>query len=102
MHEVLLVPDNEKTDSHTLERMVREVNETQVCPEDKLSDHVYHYDSQTKIFEIAESYEKRQMKKELSHGASVLGELNHMKDECASRMKDIGVNKKETAEVAVI
>lgn len=37
--------------------MVKEVNATQVEPADQLTDHVYHYDSQNHIFELADKYE---------------------------------------------
>ena len=40
--------------------MVKEVNATQVEPADQLTDHVYHYDSQNHIFELADKYEERQ------------------------------------------
>ena len=39
--------------------MVKQVNETEVAPEDLLTDSVYHYDSKEKIFELAEKYEER-------------------------------------------
>ena len=39
-----------------LEAMVKEVNATQVAPADKLTDSVYHYDSQAKIFELGEKF----------------------------------------------
>ncbi len=45
IHEILLVKDNGQFDRAALEQMVREVNATQVAPEDKLTDSVYHYDS---------------------------------------------------------
>lgn len=43
IHEVILVPDSVAGDRDDLTRMVREINDTQVEPEDVLSDHVYHY-----------------------------------------------------------
>lgn len=43
IHEVLLVPVNEKTSVKELEGIVREVNATQVEQEDFLSNHVYYY-----------------------------------------------------------
>ncbi len=39
--------------------MVKEVNETQVAPEDVLTDSVYHYDSKEKLFELAGKYQER-------------------------------------------
>ena len=59
IHEILLVKDNGQFDRAALEQMVREVNATQVAPEDKLTDSVYHYDSKEKVFELAEKFEVR-------------------------------------------
>ena len=44
IHEVILIPESHAPDKDTLNEMVAEVNETQVEPEDVLSDHVYYYD----------------------------------------------------------
>jgi len=60
IHEVLIVPDNGRMDLKDLEAMVRDVNATQVAPADKLTDSVYHYDSQNKIFELGEKFVERQ------------------------------------------
>lgn len=48
IHEVLIVPDNGTVSLKELEAMVREVNSTQVAPEDLLSDKVQYYDRETK------------------------------------------------------
>ena len=48
IHEVLIVPDNGNMRLAELEDMVREVNATQVAPEDLLSDKVQYYDLETK------------------------------------------------------
>ena len=70
-----------------LENMVKEVNATQVEPADQLTDHVYHYDSQNHIFELADKYEERQ--REAEHDApdkdSVLGDLKEKKQEIAKK-----------------
>ncbi len=51
VHEVLLLPDDSEHDFYR--QMVREVNETQVEPEEVLSDHLYRYDrKKAKIEEI--------------------------------------------------
>lgn len=50
LHEVLLIPEEKvmtKEDEENLENMLREVNQTQVAPEDVLSNNVYHYDGLT-------------------------------------------------------
>lgn len=59
IHEILLVRDDGTFDINHLEEMVKQVNETEVAPEDLLTDSVYHYDSKEKIFELAEKYEER-------------------------------------------
>lgn len=47
MHEVLVIPGREITDPHFLSEMVKEVNETEVNPEDRLAGHAYGFDSDT-------------------------------------------------------
>ena len=64
IHEVLIIPDNGKFDTTSLENMVREVNATTVDPTDQLTDSVYHYDAEAKIFELAEKFEERTASKE--------------------------------------
>ena len=94
IHEVLIVPDNGKMDLKELENMVKEVNETQVAPADKLTDSVYHYDSKEKIFELGEKFVERQNEREEAaekeEKGSVLGELKAKKEEVAK------IPKKET------
>jgi hypothetical protein len=48
VHEVLIVPDNGTMQLAELENLVREVNATQVAPEDRLSDKVQYYDRETR------------------------------------------------------
>lgn len=43
IHEILCVPDDGKTDADTLREMIREVNDTQVEPEEVLSYNPYYY-----------------------------------------------------------
>ena len=58
-----------------LEKMVREVNATQVDVKDQLSDHVYHYDAKEKVFELAEKFDAR--KKEKTAEKPALGRRSH-------------------------
>lgn len=44
IHEVILIPDMGNEDSEALKKMIREVNRTQVAPEEVLSDTLYRYD----------------------------------------------------------
>ena len=59
IHEVLIIPDNGKFDTASLENMVKEVNATTIDPSDQLTDSVYHYDADAKVFELAEKFEDR-------------------------------------------
>ena len=47
VHELLVIPRDAGMEISELEKMVCEVNATQVSVEERLSDHVYAYDSQT-------------------------------------------------------
>ena len=58
IHETLVVPMGSEADRETLESMVRDVNATQLAPEEKLSDHVYVYDSQEHTVMRADRYEE--------------------------------------------
>lgn len=44
VHEVILMADTGQEEPQAMREMVMEVNETQVLPEEILSDHVYYYD----------------------------------------------------------
>lgn len=59
IHEVLLVKDDGKTYYQQLKETVIEVNRSQISPEDKLTDSVYHYDSRNRIFELGEKFQNR-------------------------------------------
>lgn len=47
IHEVLLVPESSEMDMGTLSEMVCAVNESEVSPQEVLSDHAYYYDRKT-------------------------------------------------------
>ena len=64
IHEVLIIPDNGKFDTASLEQMVREVNATTVDISEQLTDSVYHYDADAKVFELAEKFDGRVAAKE--------------------------------------
>ena len=64
IHEVLIIPDNGKFDTASLEQMVREVNATTVDITEQLTDSVYHYDAEAKVFELAEKFDGRVAAKE--------------------------------------
>lgn len=62
-HETLVIPDNGAFDYRVLEDMVQTINENEVAPEERLSDHVYHYDVKDRVFERADKFEARQKEK---------------------------------------
>ena len=70
VHEILVVPDDGNISFRELTDMVKEVNRTQVAPEDRLSDQVYHYDTVDRIFEKAETFAERKKQKEAERGIS--------------------------------
>ena len=59
IHDLLFLKDNEDMSRHELQAMVRSVNAAEVQPEDQLSNNVYHYDGQARVFELAEKYDAR-------------------------------------------
>ncbi len=66
IHEVLFIPDDGKTDYHELEAMVQSINQAEVAPADRLSDHVYHYDQADRVFELADKTAARKLEQKLS------------------------------------
>ena len=61
IHEVILIPDTPDVSALELQGIVQSVNVEQVAPEERLSDHIYHYDSKEKLFERADKYENRKL-----------------------------------------
>ena len=110
IHELLIIPDNGNMGLEQLQDMVREVNATQVSPEEKLTDSVYHYDTKDKIFELGEKFVERQAEKvseketqiegslgEKSEKSSILGDLKAKKDEVAKQPKKEEIAKSAKA-----
>lgn len=98
VHELLIVPDDGSMKLEELQAMVREVNATQVAPEEKLTDNVYHYDNQNKIFELGEKFVERQARKELggkesTEKNSVLDDIKVKKNEVSQMPKKDVVDK---------
>ena len=66
IHETIVVPDDGYTKRQDLEATVNAVNQNQVAPEERLTNSVYHYDTKNKVFELAETFEKRIKNQKLS------------------------------------
>lgn len=82
-HEWIAVPDNGMHDRKDLEDMVKSANRTVVDPADRLSNNVFHYDAQEKIFERADRYEARTAEKAAERSAekgSLLGKLQDKRE----------------------
>ena len=86
VHEVILIPDKPDMQYSELEKIVKEVNATQVDVKDQLSDHVYHYDAKEKVFELAEKFDARKKEKHAEKD-SVLKDLSAEKKEVADAPK---------------
>ena len=52
IHEVILLPDHPEFLPANLNKMVREVNDSQVLPQEVLSDHVYYYSKEDQTIKI--------------------------------------------------
>lgn len=59
VHECLFIRDDGEFQRGQLEEMVQSVNATEVSAADFLSDSVYHYDSEARVFEKASTFEAR-------------------------------------------
>lgn len=64
VHETIVAPDDGRFFYSELKEMVAEINATQVAPEDRLTDEVYHYDTREHVFEKAESFAERKRAKD--------------------------------------
>ena len=64
IHETLIIPKSAGMDQKELEQMVREVNRTEVLPEERLSDHVYEYDAKEHELFRSDRAEERKEQKE--------------------------------------
>lgn len=77
IHEMLIVPDDGQMTQQELASMVKEVNETQVAPNEVLTNNVYHYDKNEK--ELTAFLKPEEKQKE--HKPSVKQSLKKAKEE---------------------
>lgn len=77
VHEVLLLPDDGMMKTSELKQMVTEINRAEVLPNERLTDSVYHFDAESRTFELGEKYEKRMEARDQEKGerSSVLKDL---------------------------
>lgn len=83
VHEVLILPDDGNMNAQELKEMVTSINVSEVSPEDRLTDSVYHYDAQERIFELGAKFEERQAEKMAAkeERSSVLKDLQDKKQD---------------------
>ena len=86
VHEMLFLPDDGHMNVSELRDMVTSINATEVAPADRLTDSVYHYDAEARIFEIGESWEARSAEREAEKG-SVLDALKEKQQSIGDRPK---------------
>ena len=96
IHEVLLIPDDGSADYHELAAMVQTINETQVAPAERLSDNVYHYDKEDKVFELAEKTAGRKLAQQMEKKA----EMRAAAEKKPSILEQLGEKKKEAMDHA--
>lgn len=83
IHEVLLLPDDGSVKYKELLAMVTNINATMVNPEERLTDNVYHFDAQERLFETAKDHADRMMEKEGRY--SIMKDLKELKKEVAEK-----------------
>lgn len=93
-HEVIVLPMRDDMNIRVLEGMVQEVNAGQVAPEDRLSDHVYQYDSENhELVRMDKLEERRAVREEASQEKAVV----EMYDD---NMPNMEADKIETSKAA--
>ncbi len=107
VHEVIILPKTEEMDQRMLENMVQDVNAGQVAPEERLSDHVYAYDSQEHELIRADKMEEREQaraekglgkdkaerKEEMRGEKKADKERTSFKDRLAEKMGEVAKNE---------
>ena len=68
VHETIILPLRDDMDHATMESMVQEINSGVVSAEDKLSDHVFQYDSESHELVRMDKMEEHKQEKEASKG----------------------------------
>lgn len=103
--EVIVIPDDGNASVAYMNAMVNEVNVSEVSPEMRLGNEVYHYDATDKVFEKASAHEERMAQKaeEKEAGSdkkSLLKKMDDKKKEIAGAVTD-AVAPKRTVEAAL-
>jgi hypothetical protein len=98
LHEVIIIPISENIGREEFENMIRDINAGQVEPEERLSDHVYQYDSVEHELVRMDKMEERQKQRSEEHESVKLNAKEEKKqDRERISMKDKLVEKKAEA-----
>lgn len=103
IHEVLIVPKEAGMSVADLEDMVQTVNATEVQPQERLSDHVYAYDAETKEIYRADKEEAREAEKAARREKEATKDKSKSKDqgkETRSSLKDRMKDKQKQVDAA--
>lgn len=87
VHETLIIPKDAGMELRDLEQMVQEVNQTQVAPEERLSDHVYEYDA--KEHELFRSDRAEERAKQKAEKRDEKKERPSLKERLAEKKNDV-------------
>jgi len=95
IHETIVLPLTPDMDRHTLESMVQDVNAGQVKPEERLSDHVYMYDSQEKELVLADKMEERRQERAEAQKDANTHEKTEKAAGCSEKTEKSGRSEKK-------
>ncbi len=89
--QVIIVPYSEAMTISEMNAMVQDVNATELDPQDRLSDHVYLYDSVEHELVSPEKYEERYSEK--SEARDVVSEITSIKDKLSDKTAEVAKNE---------
>ena len=87
VHETLIIPKDAGMELRDLEQMVQEVNQTQVAPQERLSNHVYEYDA--KEHELFRSDRAEEHTKQKEEKRDEKKERPSLKERLAEKKNDV-------------
>lgn len=100
VHETIILPIDQGMDSNELEGMVQQINAGVVSDEDKLSDHVFQYDSESHELVRMDKMEERKQEKEAVKADKIEEKDDQSKSEKAATKKSSSlqdrISKKQT------
>lgn len=95
IHETIVLPLTPDMDRNALETMVQDVNAGQVAPQERLSDHVYMYDSKEKELVLADKMEERVKAREASKGEKKQDERSEARSSRRSKSMKERISEKK-------